>query len=126
MERDGLGVKITHEATRWDELFPTFGLRLDLSEDCQTAKLIYDGEVEDHKGRVYGYLDEAQEAGLMRQQVIDKLMADQITNDRDNADKIATRALGNLFRKSKARKKQEGNGVHYWLSKHVPEGLFDA
>jgi hypothetical protein len=37
LRRDGNAVKVIHEATRWDELFPAFLLRLELSPDRTSA-----------------------------------------------------------------------------------------
>ena len=126
MEAEGDGVKVTHEATRWDELMPPFLLRLKLSEDHSSATLLHGGEADDGYGHVLQWLNEAAEEGLMRQEAIKRLVDERIAKDEDCAATMATRSFRRAVDDYKASKKQDGNGMRYWSSKHLPAGVLDG
>ena len=126
LEGDGGAVRVTHEKTRWDSLFPAFVLTLQLSPDGSAASVVYGGNAETGQGVVCEWLNEAGADGLLRQEVVALILKAGMATDHAHADKIATRALGGLVGEAKARKLKEQREVRYWLSKHIPDGVFNA
>src|SRR5262249_41789748 len=68
-ERTADAVRVTHEATRWDDPFPSFLLRLERSEDRSSAKLVYVGET-DVKSAIKAWLRNAGAGGMLRQEIV--------------------------------------------------------
>jgi hypothetical protein len=126
LERDGDVVRVTHEATRWDDLFPPFCLRLEIAPDKSTARLVYEGEADDCDGTVRTWLREAETTGLLRQEIVRRLHESGAAKDEDSADRMATRALKRLRDGKEATSAREGNAVRYWAADLAPKRFLDA
>lgn len=119
-------VEVVHEATRWDEIFPRFCLRLDLDLEAATARFVYEEDQKSSQGLVCAWLQEAGTEGLRRQEIVSRLHQSGAASTLEAAGKMATRILKQLREDRTVGCRQERNAARYWAKEFAPQDVETA
>jgi len=110
--------QLKHEKNRWGRRSSTLTMAWDESDDRSTATLSGGSTASNAEDMLIDLLQDAGEAGMGRQGIIQVLRADYSEN---SAAKIATQALGKLCGQGTLMRHKRGRRMHFWHKDHSPQ-----